>query len=266
MLPRRGLSLDGSVVVVTGGSSGIGAATAVACARRGARVLAVARRADRLAEVVAACRAVGGPALAVPADVTTPDAARMIAAAADAEFGPVDVLVNNAGGGLHRPAGATTPAEVEALFAVHVLAPIRLTAAVLPGMLERGRGSIVNVTSISAFIPAPEEAVYGAAKAALSRWSHGLATELAGTGVRVAAVSPGPIDTEIWDHVGRDYAGRLFPAALVAAAVVDAVERGRTQVTVPRRYGVPAALYPLAGAAVRLGVRRFARGRRAAVG
>jgi short-subunit dehydrogenase len=246
------------VAVVTGASSGIGAAVAVAAARRGARVAAVARRADRLADVVAACEAFGVPALAVAADVTEPDAADRIAAAAEEKLGPVDLLVNNAGGGLHRPAVSSSPAEAEALFAVHVFAPMRLAGRLLPGMLARRRGAVVNIGSISAAIPAPQEAVYGAAKAALTRWSHGLATELAGTGVHVATVSPGPIDTELWDHVGRTHNGRLYPAALVAEAVVDAVERGRTQVTVPRRFGVPGALYPLAGAAVRAGVRRFA--------
>jgi short-subunit dehydrogenase len=254
----RRLSLQGAVVVVTGASSGIGAATAVAMARRGARVVAVARREGRLGETVAACRAAGGDGVALCADVTDPDTPARIAEAAG-RLGCVDVVVHNAGVGLHRPITATDVADVEALFAVHVLAPVRITAALLPAMLERHRGVIVTITSISGFVPAPGEAAYGAAKAALSRWTHGLAVELAGTGVRACSVSPGPIATEIWDHVGRHYSGRLFPPETVADTVVRAVERGGVQRHAPRRFAFAAAAYPLAGGAVRTGVRIYSR-------
>lgn len=252
------LSLRGAVVVVTGASSGIGAATAVAMAGRGAKVLAVGRREERLRETVDACRRAGGEATALRADVTSPDSPSLIADAAE-RLGDPDVVVHNAGIGLHRPITSTDADEVEALFEVHVLAPVRITATLLPGMLERRRGAIVTITSISAFVPAPGEAAYGAAKAALARWTHGLAVELAGTGVRACSVSPGPIATEIWEHVGRHYPGRLFPPETVAAAVVRAAERGGVQRHAPRRFAIAATAYPLAGGAVRAGVRVYSR-------
>jgi short-subunit dehydrogenase len=253
-----GLTLRGSVAVVTGASSGIGAATAVDFARRGALVVAVARRAERLAATVEQCRAAGGTALAVTLDVTEAGAVEAIASTAS-RFGEVDVLVHNAGTGLHRSIMQTGPEDVRDLLEVHLMAPIKLTRAFLPGMLSRRRGAVVTVGSISAVLPAPGEASYGAAKAALTRWTHGLATELAGTGVRAAVVSPGPIDTEIWEHVGRHYRGRLFPAESVSAAIVRSVERGGVQHYVPRRFAVVAAAYPVAGAAMRVGVRAYAR-------
>jgi short-subunit dehydrogenase len=253
------MQLSGAVGIVTGASSGIGAATAVELARRGVRVVAVARRSERLAETVAASVSAGGQAVAVSADVTDPDSVPRVVEAAEASFGPVDLLVNNAGISIHKTAIDTGIDEAIGLFEIHVFAPMRFTAAVLPGMLSRHRGAIVNVTSVSAYVPAPKEAAYGAAKAALSRWSHGLAVELAGTGVHVSVVSPGPIETEIWEHVDRYYKGRLFPASVVARAIADAAARGTLHVSAPRRFGAAAAVYPLMGRPFRWGVRQFER-------
>jgi short-subunit dehydrogenase len=125
-------------------------------------------------------------------------------------------------------------------------------------MVARGRGSIVNVTSVSGYVPTPGEPAYGASKAALSRWSHGLAVELHGTGVHVGVLSPGPIDTEIWDHTGNEYSGKLYPATVVADAVVRMIEKGVVHQTVPRRFGLVSAVYPLVGRPFRWGLRRYA--------
>lgn len=256
--PPGGLPVHGSVAVITGASSGIGAAAAVEFARRGALVIAVARRADRLSDTVAECRRAGGRAEALALDVTDPEAPVRIRAEAD-RFGGVDVVVHSAGTGLHQPVLQTSAEEVQALVDVHLLAPIRLTTGLLPGMLERGHGAIVTITSISAALPAPGETAYGAVKAALARWTHGLATELHGTGVHACAVAPGPIDTELWDHVGRHYRGHLFPPQVVAQAVIRSVEHGGVQRHVPRRFGIVATGYVLAGAPVRAGVRLYSR-------
>src|SRR5207237_49696 len=120
-----------------------------------------------------------------------------------------------------------TADDVERLMAVNFFAPVYLTTTALPGMLERGLGAVVNVTSVAGYVPNPGESAYGAAKAALSLWSHGLAVDLHGTGVQVTVVSPGPIDTEIWSlDEELSYMGKLYPPQVVADAVADAVEKG----------------------------------------
>ncbi|MHB1853552.1 MAG: SDR family NAD(P)-dependent oxidoreductase [Acidimicrobiales bacterium] len=251
------MKISGKVALVTGASSGIGAAVAVELARRGARVAAVARREDRLAEVVARCADAGGKAVALPADVSTRPACEDAAAAAEEQLGPVDILVNNAGISVHKPAAETTVEEIERLMAVNFLGPVWLTKAVLPAMLARRSGSIVNVTSVAGYVPNAGEAAYGASKAALSRWTHGLVVDLHGTGVSAGVLSPGPIDTEIWSLEDNDYKGKLYPPEVVAKGVARLIESGAAHMTVPRRYGMPALIYPLVGRPMRWGIRRY---------
>jgi short-subunit dehydrogenase len=245
--------IPGSVAVVTGASSGIGAATAVSLAAKGARVVAVARRADRLADVVARCPG----AVAVAVDVTASGAPERVIAAAH-DLGPVAILINNAGIPLHRPFTDCTSEQVERVIAVNLVAPMLLTMAVLPDMLGARRGSIVNVASVAADLPSPLEAVYGASKAGLARFADGLAMELAAEGIHVGVVSPGPIDTEIWQQVGT-YPGQLVPAQVVADAIVATVEQEHHARHAPRRYGIPGAFYPLFGRPMRWGIRRYIR-------
>ena len=253
------MRIGGSVAIVTGASSGIGAAVAIDLARRGARVVAVARRADRLAETVAACESAGSEAIAHAADVSSRSACDGVVAAANDRFGPVDILVNNAGISLRRHAARTSVEEIEEVVAVNLLGPAYLATAVLPAMLERRRGSIVNITSVAGYVPTPRESMYGATKAALSHWSHVLAIDLHGTGVHVGVVSPGPIATEIWDKDAEPatYEGKLYPPELVAEAVAESIERERVHLTVPRRFGVVGALYPILQRPMRWGLRRF---------
>jgi short-subunit dehydrogenase len=255
-----GLSPRGATVVVTGASAGIGAATALAFAQRGANVVGVARRADRLADAIGACERAGARALAVAGDVAVVGDAERVLAAAQEAFGPVDVVVNNAGIGLHKNAADTTVEEIERVFAVNFFGAVRMTMAALPGMLERRRGSIVNVTSVAGYLPNPNESGYGATKAALSLWSHGLGVDLAGRGVHVGVLSPGPIDTEIWglDGSGATYSGKLYPPSVVAEAAVEMVEKGIVHRTAPRAYGAVGAVYPLVGRPMRWGLRRYA--------
>jgi Short-chain dehydrogenases of various substrate specificities len=139
-------------------------------------------------------------------------------------------------------------------MAVNFFAPVYLATAALPHMLERRRGAVINVTSVAGYVPNPGESAYGAAKAALSLWTHGLAVDLHDTGVQATVVSPGPIDTEIWSlDEELSYAGKLYPPQVVADAVADAVEKGWVHRTVPRRYGLVGGPLPGAGPADALG-------------
>jgi NADP-dependent 3-hydroxy acid dehydrogenase YdfG len=176
--PHSTDTFQSAVAVVTGASSGIGAATAKELARRGAVVVAVARRADRLEGVVRACERMApssvpqGAHVAHPADVGSRQACEEVIAFTGERFGRVDILVNNAGVSLHGDITGVSAGDVERVMAVNFFAPVYLTLAALPGMVERRRGSIVNVGSVAAVVPNAGEAAYGASKAGLARWSH----------------------------------------------------------------------------------------------
>ena len=252
------MKLRGRVAIVTGSSSGIGAAVATDLAGRGARVVAVARRQDRLDAVVERCRVTSPESTSLAADVSSRDECGRIVRETEARFGRVDIVVNNAGISIHKSAARTSVDEVDAIMAVNFFGPVAITMAALPGMLDRHEGSVVNVTSVAGYLPNPGEAAYGASKAALSRWSHGLSIDLHGTGVHVGVLSPGPIDTEIWSlDEELSYRGKLFPPEVVAKGVAKVIERELTHLTVPRRYGAPGAMYPLAGRPMRWGLRRY---------
>jgi short-subunit dehydrogenase len=231
------VSLDGASVLVTGASSGIGAALAPALAARGARIGLVARRADRLVEVGEACARAGSPQVECwPCDLGDLDAAEAMARDAEDRLGGIDVLVNNAAVPRRRVVQVLTPAEVEETMRINYLAPVRLTLTLLPAMLARGSGSIVNVSSLGGRLGIQGEAAYSASKFALCGWSESLMADLAGTGVDVRLVLPGAIDTEIWDQPGNDpafYDGPLEPPSTVADAIVAAVEGDDVETYVP---------------------------------
>lgn len=252
------MRIRGRVAVVTGASSGIGAATAIGLARQGADVVAVARRADRLEAVVQECRRHRPGSFAVPTDVADPAACTALIRRVEDETPGLDILVNNAGIPMRRHANELTMADIRRVTEVNYFGAVQLTLDALPGMLERQRGAIINVTSVSAYIPVPRAAAYGGSKAALSRFTHGLTIDLAGSGIRAGVVSPGPIATEIWQQGQQaQYEGRLYPPEVVARDIVRSIERGRTHVTSPRPYGFMGALYPLVGHFLRAGLRRF---------
>ena len=255
------MEIRGSVALVTGASSGIGATVAVDLARRGADVVVTARRQAELERTAERCRQHSPRSLAVVADLAEPgEGARVVAEAAE-RLGRVDLLVNNAGISIRRHALDTTPEEVERVMRVNFFSAVHTTMAALPGMVERRRGCVVNVTSVAGYIPNPKESAYGASKAALNLWSHVLLVDLAGTGVHVGVLSPGPIDTEIWEKDEEaGYRGPKFPPQVVADGVAQVVERSLAHLTVPRRYGAMAPMYALPGIsrAVRRGLVRFA--------
>jgi len=217
----------GRRVLITGASSGIGAALARELAARGDTVGLVARREDRLAEVLADCRRTAPASQMWVADLADPAATDGVAAAALEAFGAVDVLVNNAAVPGVRPVERLDPETVERVMQVNLHAPVRLTLALLPKMLEQGRGTIVNVSSLGGRLGILREAAYCASKFALCGWSEALALDLWDTPVRVRLVIPGPVDTEIWDRPGEEHAayeGDKVPAEEVAVGIAAAID------------------------------------------
>jgi NAD(P)-dependent dehydrogenase (short-subunit alcohol dehydrogenase family) len=198
-------ALDGRVAVVTGASRGIGQRIAERFAEQGAAVAVVARTVQpgsaalpgSIDEVLATIRAEGGRAAAVPADLTRPEDVESVIARAEAELGPVDILVNNAGVNFYGPALDVTAKKYQLMFQMMVHTPFRLCQLAIPGMVDRGQGWIVNITSKQARHPIgppyPDWASdgctpYGMCKAAVDRMTTGFAAELEGTGVSVNAL------------------------------------------------------------------------------
>jgi short-subunit dehydrogenase len=235
------MQVKGASVLVTGASSGIGAALAPLLAARGARVGIVARRHDRLAEVLDACRAHGGEARMWVCDLGDIDAAVRVVKEADDVFGGLDILVNNAGIPKRRPVQVLTPDEVEETMRVNYLSPVNMTLALLPGMLERGRGCIVNVTSLGGRLGIKQEAAYSASKFALTGWTEAMAVDLWQTPIDVRLILPGAIDTEIWDQPGNDapiYDGPKETPESVADGIVAAIESDQIEHYLPDMKGI----------------------------
>jgi short-subunit dehydrogenase len=231
-----GLSVEGATVLVTGASSGIGAATALTLAQRGATVGLAARRSDRLDEVLEQCRAHAPASQRWVVDLADPAAAERLAADAWDAFGRLDAVVNNAAIPMRRHALDLTADDLDLLLRVNYLSPARLCLAVLPRMLERGRGVLVNVSSLGGRLGIPHEAAYCGAKFALCGFTECLALDLWDRPVDVRLVIPGPIDTEIWDQPGNEaplYDGPKEPPETVAAAIVAAIEGDAFETYVP---------------------------------
>ncbi len=223
-------------VLVTGASSGIGAATARLLAGRGTTVVLVARRAGRLDDVLAECRPTSPASFRWAADLGEPAAAAVLATDIWDAVGGLDVVVHNAGIPLRRPVHHLTMADVERALRVNFLSPVAMTLALLPHMVQRGRGVVVNVSSLGGRLGVATEAAYCASKFALAGWSEAVAADLAGSGVRVRLVLPGAIDTEIWDQPDNDppvYRGPLTPPEEVAGGIADCIDSDRFEHYLP---------------------------------
>jgi short-subunit dehydrogenase len=226
----------GKRVVITGASSGIGAALARRLAGHGAIVGLIARRAERLAEVLADCRRTSAESVMWVADLAETADLGPLALRAWDDLGGIDVLVNNAAMPKRRPVDVLDPAEVEGVMRVNFVAPMRLTLAVLPRMLQRRQGVIVNVSSMGGRLGIVHEAAYCASKFALCGWSESMAVDLHGSGVAVKLIEPGPVDTEIWDQPGSEeplYQGPKVPAAEVADGIIAALGSDRFEHYLP---------------------------------
>jgi len=249
------MRLHGAVCLVTGATSGIGRATVGALSRAGADVILSGRNEAALATIA---HDVEGTALAC--DLAEPGAGERLAAEALVVGGQVDVLVNCAGIGLFGPAAEAKVDEVERLLRVNAIAPIELTNALLPGMLERGSGHIVNLGSIVGRVGHRGEAVYSASKAAIAIFSESLREELHGTGVSVSLISPGAVDTPFFARRGAPY-DRRWPAPVgaerIAAAIVAAVGGDRAETFVPRWLAIAVRVRNLAPSLYRVLAGRF---------
>jgi short-subunit dehydrogenase len=190
------MELQNAVVVITGASSGIGEATAVAFAQRGARVVLAARRLDRLEELAQRIERAGGRAVALKCDVSDVEQLDTLPAIVEKLYGPTDVLINNAG----VPGGgdflAQSHEQIESVVRVNLLGVLHATRAFLPGMSARGRGHVVNIASLAGRFAPPGTAVYTATKHAVVAFSESLNYDAERSGARVTAVNPGLVATE----------------------------------------------------------------------
>jgi NAD(P)-dependent dehydrogenase (short-subunit alcohol dehydrogenase family) len=222
--------LEGKTALVTGSTSGIGRATAIALAARGAHVLVVGRNEQRANDVVAEIEGSGGGATFRLTALSDLESARdLVEWAAEAGGGHVDILINNVGVALLGPSSAATEAEFDETFALNVKVPFFLVASLAPAMAERGWGAIVNISTMVASFGQAGMALYGASRAALELLTKAWAAEYGPRGVRVNAVAPGPTRTAMMEGVPAEMvkqlaalapAGRVAQPEELAAAIV----------------------------------------------
>jgi short-subunit dehydrogenase len=222
--------LDEAVAIVTGASAGIGAATASELARRGGRVVMAARGAEVLDAQARSIAADGGEALAVPTDISDNEQVEHLVARAHDAFGRVDVLVNNAGIGWTKLLVNSTADEIRRIVDINLTGAILMTRAVLPGMLERGRGAIVNVSSVCGRVAV--EPLYSATKYGIRGFSLSLRRQLVGSDVSVSLVSPGNIRTEMTKDIDEPMA----EPEVVAKAIADLIRHPRRESVVPGKH------------------------------
>jgi short-subunit dehydrogenase len=231
------MEIQSSVAVVTGASSGIGRATALALAKRGAHVVVAARREEKLRELESFIEKNGGEATSVACDVTRPEDIRRLAAVVKEAFGRCDILVNNAG----IPAGGSfdelTYERMDEIVATNLTSVLHATKAFLPMMRHHRRGHVINIASLAGRHPVPGAAVYSATKHAVVAFSESMNHETARDGVRVTAICPAFVNTEGFPQ--KDLPDAIvMPMKLVTRAIVKVIERGRApQVTIPRWAG-----------------------------
>jgi len=259
-MPRLA-SYQGLRALVTGASSGIGRLLALRLAERGARVALLARRAEELDRVATEIAERGGEAVVLPCDVADPRAVELAATRAREKLGGVDLLVNNAGYGGHHRFLEWDVADIEQMMRVNYLGAVYCTKALLPQMIERGRGWIVFMASIAGKIGMPDETAYSATKFAMIGLAEGLGIEVEDAGVHVLTVCPGAVRTPFFRPADlARMAPRTHRAMIASEAVVDAtlsaLARGKREVTVPRGYAAANVARVIAPGLLRSQVKR----------
>lgn len=195
--------LVGRVALVTGASSGIGAATALALAEEGARVAVTARRRDRLEQLAEELAALGAEPLVLEADLLDEHEAQRVVRETEAHFGRLDILVNNAGVMYLEPVAEADLGRWRRMLELNVLSLIASTQAALAGMTARGDGHVVNIASTAGRIANPNAAAYAASKFGVVAFSESLRREVYRHGIRVSVIEPGIVETELRDHIGH---------------------------------------------------------------
>ena len=231
------LNLQGKNVVVTGASSGIGKAAAVAFARKGANVILVARRKERLQHAEDELEKFNVSTLSCQCDVSDRSQVGTLHDLASEKFGPIDILVNNAGFAIYGSVTELSIEEIESQMMTNYFGMIYCTKYFLPGMLEKKSGHIVNVASVAASFGLPGIAPYCASKFAMLGFSEGLKHELKNTGVGVTVVSPIMVRTDFFDHPSFEHMPKYSPTSLSAETVAKAILRAsgspRLEIIVP---------------------------------
>jgi uncharacterized protein len=235
------LTLDGALAVITGASSGIGEATSRALASRGSHVVLLGRDAERLELGTDEIRRQGGHADAYVVDLSDADAISATAQGLVAAHGSPDVLVNNAGLGRWLSILETSAEEAELMIRVPYLAAFNLTRELLPGMLARGSGQIVNVTSVAARLSWPGAVAYSVARAAIEGFTNALRADLHGSGIGVTLAMFGTVESPYWEHnpgsrerIPRSARGiRVLSTNEVASRIVSGIEKRSRTVIAP---------------------------------
>ena len=250
------------VAVITGASSGIGEQMAVDLARRGVTLCLIARRKDRLEQTLQRVQEHSPKSSMIVGSVGDRETCERLIAEALSAHGGSDFLINNAGIMRHRDVAELTAEDAESVMQINFLGTVYPTLAVLPHMIDRGEGWIINMGSGTSHMALPLEAIYAASKHAIRGWSEGLWLDLKARGISVSVIHPGPIDTEMVEGIAAtgepsrltDGSTKLYPPQVVSDALFRVIEGRQFEVSAPPRYGFVYWLHGVMPGALRRGI------------
>lgn len=257
------MSLKDKIVVITGASSGIGKATAIEFAKKGAKLAIIARRKDKLEDLQKSLAQFSTEVLVCPCDVSDKESVKKMSDAVLEKFGKIDILVNNAGFAIYGTVANLTIEEIESQMQTNYFGMVYCTKNFFPTLQKQNSGHIVNVASVAASFGLPGITPYCASKFAMLGFSEGLKHELKGTKVGVTVVSPIMVRTDFFDHPSFDMMPKYSPTSLdpktVASAIIRASESSRLEIIVPNivrigvwlKHTVPFVINPIMGATFR---------------